>query len=217
MRLGAGGERIRISDYKTGLAPRDADRIVIDQGRELQRVLTRWRAAAAPVLDNSDFAFDISRRHLKPYRRKGEALDTAATDVTSFLTSPARWLEAAASVRGQTHRIGTTTCGSRFPPTSTHIFSARARPSEPLAANCRRCGANHETGGRTAAAASLTDLDATLLVEAAAGTGKTSLIAGRVAMLLAAGREPQHIAAITFTELAAGELALRIRATWRPC
>lgn len=57
----------------------------------------------------------------------------------------------------------------------------------------------------------LTDLDATLFVEAAAGTGKTSLIAGRVAMLLANGCAPQQIAAITFTELAAGELALRIR------
>jgi ATP-dependent exoDNAse (exonuclease V) beta subunit len=57
----------------------------------------------------------------------------------------------------------------------------------------------------------LTELSSTLLVEAAAGTGKTSLIAGRVAMLLATGRAPQHIAAITFTELAAGELALRIR------
>jgi ATP-dependent exoDNAse (exonuclease V) beta subunit len=57
----------------------------------------------------------------------------------------------------------------------------------------------------------LTDLGSTLLVEAAAGTGKTSLIAGRVAMLLATGHEPQHIAAITFTELAAGELVLRIR------
>jgi hypothetical protein len=57
----------------------------------------------------------------------------------------------------------------------------------------------------------LTDLSATLLVEAAAGTGKTSLIAGRVAMLLVTGHAPQHIAAITFTELAAGELALRIR------
>lgn len=57
----------------------------------------------------------------------------------------------------------------------------------------------------------LTDLDAVLLVEAAAGTGKTSLIAGRVAMLLANGRAPQHIAAITFTELAASELSLRIR------
>jgi ATP-dependent exoDNAse (exonuclease V) beta subunit len=57
----------------------------------------------------------------------------------------------------------------------------------------------------------LTDLDTTLLVEAAAGTGKTSLIAGRVAMMLARGTPPSQIAAITFTELAAGELALRIR------
>ena len=59
----------------------------------------------------------------------------------------------------------------------------------------------------------LTDLGTTLLVEAAAGTGKTSLMAGRVAMLLASGRHPKHVAAITFTEPAAAELALRIRAT----
>ena len=58
----------------------------------------------------------------------------------------------------------------------------------------------------------LTDLGSTLLVEAAAGTGKTSLMAGRVAMLLASGCEPKHIAAITFTELAASELSLRIHA-----
>lgn len=56
----------------------------------------------------------------------------------------------------------------------------------------------------------LTELGSTLLVEAAAGTGKTSLMAGRVAMLLASGCEPKHIAAITFTELAASELSLRI-------
>src|SRR5580700_6385912 len=56
----------------------------------------------------------------------------------------------------------------------------------------------------------LTELDSTLLVEAAAGTGKTSLLAGRVVMLLAAGVEPRSIAAITFTELAAGELRQRI-------
>jgi ATP-dependent exoDNAse (exonuclease V) beta subunit len=59
----------------------------------------------------------------------------------------------------------------------------------------------------------LTDLGTTLLVEAAAGTGKTSLMAGRVAMLLASGQHPKHVAAITFTEPAAAELALRIRAT----
>ncbi len=43
----------------------------------------------------------------------------------------------------------------------------------------------------------------TLLVEAAAGTGKTSLIAGRVTLLLASGVSPSSIAAITFTESAA--------------
>ena len=56
----------------------------------------------------------------------------------------------------------------------------------------------------------LTDLNSTLLVEASAGTGKTSLLAGRVAMLLAAGRTPSSIAAITFTERAAAELRVRV-------
>jgi CRISPR-associated exonuclease Cas4 len=56
----------------------------------------------------------------------------------------------------------------------------------------------------------LTDLDSTLLVEASAGTGKTSLLAGRVAMLLAAGHAPSIIAAITFTERAAAELRARV-------
>src|SRR4051812_26899071 len=56
----------------------------------------------------------------------------------------------------------------------------------------------------------LTDLDATLLVEAAAGTGKTALLAGRVAVSLTRGIVPKHIAAITFSEHAASELATRI-------
>ncbi len=56
----------------------------------------------------------------------------------------------------------------------------------------------------------LTALDRTLLVEAGAGSGKTSVLAGRVAALLAAGRPPREIAAITFTELAAGELRQRV-------
>lgn len=57
----------------------------------------------------------------------------------------------------------------------------------------------------------LTHLNETLLVEAAAGTGKTALMAGRCALLLASGVAPTSVAAITFTELAAGELAIRIR------
>ena len=56
----------------------------------------------------------------------------------------------------------------------------------------------------------LTDFGSTLLVEAAAGTGKTALMAGRLTMLLASGVAPATIAAITFTELAASELATRV-------
>src|SRR5260370_21512094 len=59
----------------------------------------------------------------------------------------------------------------------------------------------------------MTDFTSLLLVEAAAGTGKTSLMAGRAAMMLANGHEPCEIAAITFTELAASQLARRIKDT----
>lgn len=61
----------------------------------------------------------------------------------------------------------------------------------------------------------LTDFGSNILVEAAAGTGKTSLMAARVAMMIARGIEPSKIAAITFTEPAASELEARIRWTIR--
>ncbi len=56
------------------------------------------------------------------------------------------------------------------------------------------------------------DLDATLIVEAAAGTGKTTELVGRIVAALAAGRATlDGVVAVTFTELAAGELKLRLR------
>ena len=60
----------------------------------------------------------------------------------------------------------------------------------------------------------LTQLDATLLVEAAAGTGKTSLLAGRVSMALITGTPPREVVAITFTQAAADELSIRIHRTY---
>ncbi len=56
----------------------------------------------------------------------------------------------------------------------------------------------------------LTDHASTLLVEAAAGTGKTALLAGRITMLLAEGCAPAQIAAITFMEAAASDLSERV-------
>ncbi len=53
--------------------------------------------------------------------------------------------------------------------------------------------------------------DRSLLVEAGAGSGKTAIMAGRIAMMLAQGITPKSIAAVTFTELAASELLMRVR------
>ena len=53
--------------------------------------------------------------------------------------------------------------------------------------------------------------DRSLLVEAGAGSGKTAVMAGRIAMMLAEGIAPASIAAVTFTELAASELLSRVR------
>jgi ATP-dependent exoDNAse (exonuclease V) beta subunit len=55
-------------------------------------------------------------------------------------------------------------------------------------------------------------LDATLVVEAAAGTGKTTELVKRILRVLATGRaRVEQIVAVTFTEKAAGELKLRLR------
>ena len=54
-------------------------------------------------------------------------------------------------------------------------------------------------------------LDATMLVEAGAGTGKTRALVDRVVALVAAGVRIERIAAITFTERAAAELRERVR------
>ena len=56
------------------------------------------------------------------------------------------------------------------------------------------------------------DLDATLVVEAAAGTGKTTELVRRILETLSTGRATMvQIVAVTFTEKAAGELKLRLR------
>ncbi|MBX7194920.1 MAG: UvrD-helicase domain-containing protein [Sandaracinaceae bacterium] len=56
------------------------------------------------------------------------------------------------------------------------------------------------------------DLDTTLVVEAAAGTGKTTALVSRIVSLLRSGRaSAPSLVATTFTEKAAGELVVRTR------
>ena len=72
----------------------------------------------------------------------------------------------------------------------------------------RRLTLSDDTARREAVAAH----DRSFLVEAGAGSGKTAVMAGRIAMLLAEGIAPNSIAAVTFTEFAASELLIRVRA-----
>jgi ATP-dependent exoDNAse (exonuclease V) beta subunit len=56
------------------------------------------------------------------------------------------------------------------------------------------------------------DLDSTFVVEAAAGTGKTTELVRRILRVLATGKaRVDELVAVTFTEKAAGELKLRLR------
>ncbi|MFI5076880.1 MAG: UvrD-helicase domain-containing protein, partial [Vicinamibacteria bacterium] len=65
---------------------------------------------------------------------------------------------------------------------------------------------------RTDRARILSSMDDTLVVEAAAGTGKTTALVRRMVRMLATGRATMRgLVAVTFTEKAAGELKLRLR------
>src|SRR4249919_1352713 len=69
-----------------------------------------------------------------------------------------------------------------------------------------------DQGDAAARQAIARDLDSTLVVEAAAGTGKTTELVNRILRVLATGRARMvEIVAVTFTEKAAGELKLRLR------
>ena len=58
----------------------------------------------------------------------------------------------------------------------------------------------------------LTEFERSLLVEAGPGTGKTTLVAGRVVLLIASGVPPKQIVVLNFTEAAAAELRKKINA-----
>jgi len=56
-------------------------------------------------------------------------------------------------------------------------------------------------------------LDASVVVEAGAGTGKTTLLTDRILFLVLAGEKPsrvEEVVALTFTEKAAGEIKIRL-------
>ena len=91
------------------------------------------------------------------------------------------------------------------------------RAAQSAEARCARCHDARESSQsfptRTVRDRIRDDLDATLVIEAAAGTGKTTALVNRIVSVIGSGRgELARIVAVTFTEKAAGELKLRLRA-----
>ncbi|HEY8432593.1 MAG TPA: UvrD-helicase domain-containing protein, partial [Sandaracinaceae bacterium] len=66
--------------------------------------------------------------------------------------------------------------------------------------------ADHEARDRACSA-----VRESIALSAGAGSGKTSVLAARLVNVLASGVPPRRVAAITFTEKAAGEIQRRVR------
>jgi hypothetical protein len=82
----AGGRGIRISDYKTGATPRRPEKIVVDRGKELQRVLYATAVGqlvpdAARIISRLVYLDGVS----PPFALNRETLEAAAADVAGFL------------------------------------------------------------------------------------------------------------------------------------
>jgi len=65
--------------------------------------------------------------------------------------------------------------------------------------------------GRFSSSAELAALSVDAALSAGAGSGKTSVLSERIVETLLQGVAPSSVAAITFTEKAAGELVVRVR------
>lgn len=81
-----GGRGVRISDYKTGATPRRPEKIVVDRGKELQRVLYAMAVGqlvpeAARIVSRLIYLDGVS----PPFALNRETLEAAAADVAGFL------------------------------------------------------------------------------------------------------------------------------------
>jgi hypothetical protein len=82
----AGGRGVRISDYKAGKTPRRPEKIVVDRGKELQRVLYATAVGqlvptAARIVSRLIYLDGVS----PPFALKRETLEAAAVDVANSL------------------------------------------------------------------------------------------------------------------------------------
>ena len=213
--IGADGSRALVRDYKTGRVPKDD--IVLDGGRELQRCL--YAFAVKAMLDDG---VAIAASLLYPRDERDLRLD----DPDATLDALIGYLQAAHArsrirrrgdgqgYRQRVRRSRVRAPGQRrrhLPPAQRgrgHCAPGRCHPGLGRRVMAARQALVDDAARRDAIAIH----DRSFLVEAGAGSGKTAVMAGRIAMLLAGGAAPKSVAAVTFTEFASSELLIRVRA-----
>ena len=207
----------RVTDYKSGKPPRGAPQL--KGGAELQRCLYAYalkplsrvihplrRAFSIHAQTVDTCRLTIQKERLKSLPNSWQQPLLRLPRVKRYLVlllktpgtiSPLRCLEALRKA------ISTSCCRWSLRPSQiSNQFGGTLKMSDSPATEC--------LPDASARVAALTDHDRTFLVEAGAGSGKTALMAGRVALLVAEGVQPSEIVAITFTEAAASELLERI-------
>ena len=204
--------RVRVSDYKTGAEPPKASEIIIGRGAELQRVLyalaTRQLVAGNPqVVARLVF---LGADRLKPYSLPD--IDHAIADISGHVRAAVHLLRRGIALPGPDAREDSNDFALALPAAPAVYFQNKQAALGRAFGDFARVSelAMTKLADESERLRALTELHLTLLVEAAAGTGKTALMAGRVTMLLASGAEPCSVTAITFTELAASALGARI-------
>ncbi len=205
-----------VRDYKTGRVPKN--HIVLDRGKELQRCL--YAFAVKALLGN--VAISASLLYLRePIDLRLIDPDATLAQLSIYLRSAREGLAAGNSLMGPDTGGAYDDLAFALPAKAGASYCADAS-SSPLMSGSVANGHN-SLGGRVmnaplkaladddARRAAIAVHDRSLLVEAGAGSGKTAVMAGRIALMLAQGIAPKLIAAVTFTELGASELPIRVR------
>ena len=208
---------LRVTDYKTGRVNVSPGWFAVAGGRVLQPVL--YGAALESLLGTP---VDSGRLWFCTSRGRFEIREVQLTDRTRELGTEVlkndRWGDRSGLPRRQPpdrrvfplrlssgmRTVGAGAHGSETGP-------PRSGPSPEAALTPR--GPETPLADASDRARIQDHLERNLVVEAAAGTGKTTELVGRIVRILAEGRTTvDRLMAVTFTEKAAGELKLRLRA-----
>jgi len=205
-------------DYKTGSAYNYSERAHLRQGRELQHAL--YGLAAEVVLRQCgvDSTAQVRSAGTSFPRRKGKGNASAGLPPPGcrpwvWWSNCLTWLQQEYFAPPMKRSVASFALTGQ---------SAAHRPWDRRSENCwvrlnlalgRRCRIMTRLLDREARLFIRTELDTTFLVEAGAGSGKTTSLVDRMAALVVSGRcNPENLAAVTFTRKAAGELRERFQA-----